>query len=394
MKAILRTVAIGAVIGGALLVPVGSAAQSRADSASVLLEAGRRFDDRGRTAIADALFEMILERYGDTPAADDVRQMRALAPGRGTRTGGVELQVWSTLYGLWLGVAVPSMAGADAAEAYGVGVLAGGPAGFLASRLYTNARPISQGQARAITWGGTWGTLQGLGWGLALDLGAENETVCPPGVPCYEYRTDEDAEAIIALGVAGGLAGIFIGSRFSNKPISRGLATTVNLGTLWGSWFGVALAALANVEDGDPLLAAALIGGNAGLAATAALGPRWRLSRNRARLISISGLVGGLAGLGLDLIFQPDDSQVAVAIPLAGSITGLALGASWTRNYDASPRRDDDDGAPGPGALLQLDGGQWSVAVPTPLPTLLRDETRPGTPLRPGLAFNLLRARF
>ena len=49
------------------------------------------------------------------------------------------------------------------------------------------------------------------------------------------------------------------------------------------------------------------------------------MSRNRTRLVSIAGVIGGLAGAGLDLIVQPDNEKVAIGIPLAGSIAGLAM---------------------------------------------------------------------
>ncbi|MGH7505541.1 MAG: hypothetical protein ACRELX_07805, partial [Longimicrobiales bacterium] len=102
--------------------PRSASAQTRADSAAVLLETASRFEAMGRLDVADALYEHILERFRDTPAAGEVRRIRAnLPPDRGARSGRVELQVWGTLYGLWLGIAVPEMFRADGAEPYGVG---------------------------------------------------------------------------------------------------------------------------------------------------------------------------------------------------------------------------------------------------------------------------------
>src|SRR5690606_34554252 len=123
--------------------------------------------------------------------------------------------------------------------------------------------------------------------------------------------------AIVGSMVAGGLTSVVVGGLMSRQPISASLATTVNFGSLWGTWFGAAGGYLAGLEDGG-LFAATLIAGNAGLVGTALAGPGWDLSRNRARLISIAGVVGGLAGLGVVLVVQPDDGKVAVAIPLAG----------------------------------------------------------------------------
>ena len=68
----------------------------------------------------------------------------------------MELQVFGTLYGSWLGIAVPAAFGAEGPEAYGAGLLIGGPGGLVGSRAMQRARPMSEGQARAISWGGIW----------------------------------------------------------------------------------------------------------------------------------------------------------------------------------------------------------------------------------------------
>jgi hypothetical protein len=375
------------------VVPAPAAAQERTDSAAVLLEAARRFARQGRTDIADALYEMILERFGGTAAAEQVRQIRAAMPTeRRVRTGAVELQVWGSLYGLWLGVAAPLIADADSPEAYGIGLLLGGPGGFFAARQYARSRSLSEGQARAITWGGTWGTWQGLGWALVFDAGKSVQRECPvtPN-ECFEYETGDDTQELIGAMVAGGLAGIATGAVLSRKTIPAGLATTVNFGSLWGTWFGFATSYIAGLRD-DDLLAGTLIGGDAGLVATAVFGPGWQLSRNRARLISIGGVMGGLVGGGLDLLVQPDDEKVAVAIPLATSIAGLALGALTTRGNDR-PDPSGRGGDAGAGALLRFDGGKFGLDAPLIVPTMQRDE-RYRSVWKPAVGLTLFSARF
>jgi hypothetical protein len=376
----------------ALLAVVGTEARAqatRADSAAVLLDAARRFDAQGRDDIAAALYLHILERFGDTAAADAVRTLRGTRRDVLSRGGRVELQVWGTGYGLWLGVAVPLMAGADEPEPYGLGLLLGGPVGFLASRAYAHSRPLTEGQARAITLGGTWGTWQGFGWAHVLDLGITTRRECLPDGQCFDVQSGDATEEVAAAAVVGGLAGIATGALLSRKPVTTGLATTVNFGSLWGTWYGFAAGVLADRED-DALLAAALIGGNVGLIGTAVFAPRWRLSRNRARLISLAGLVGGLAGAGIDLIAQPDDEQVAVLIPTLTSAAGLAWGARATRRHD---RRSEPEGpGAGGGALIRLDGGRLAVEPPQPLPIMTRDRTGRGA--RPALFVPILNANF
>jgi hypothetical protein len=354
--------------------PGGAAAQTRVDSAAVLLETARRFEGMGRLDVADALYEHILERFRDTPAAATVQQIRVAMPvDRGARSGRVELQVWSTLYGAALGLALPEMFGADNAEIFGIGLLLGAPAGFLVARGYARSRQLTEGQARAITFGGTWGAWQGLGWAIALELGEDDIG---------------GEEPYVDAAVLGSFVGIAAGAILGRKPIPTGLATTVNFGALWGTWFGVAAGVLAGASDG--VLDASLIGGNAGLIATAILAPRWQMSRNRARLVSVGGLLGGIAGAGALLIVQPDDEKVAIMFPLAGSVAGLWLGAVRTRDHDRG------GAAPGggeSGALLDWRAGRLGLGTPVPYPTLLRtDRGRTGT--SPAIGVTLLRARF
>jgi hypothetical protein len=225
--------------------------------------------------VAEALFQYVSERFSDTPAgAAALQALRAVPAGAMSQGSRVELQVWSTLYGLWLGVAVPGALGASGSEPYGLGLLLGGPGGFLAGRALANSRPLSEGQVRAITFGGTWGTWQGFGWARVLGIGEKE--VCPG--PNFCYTEDAGSRTVFSSLVVGGLAGIATGTVLSRKPISAGTATTVNFGAFWGTWFGVAGSVLADLE-GDSFLATTLLGGNAGLVAAALLHPGWNLSR-------------------------------------------------------------------------------------------------------------------
>ena len=163
LRAFLLLVALTATV---VVEPTDADAQvSPADSAAVLLQAADGFAREGRWEIAEAIYERITERFGGTPAAATARErLSAPAEDRPQRTSRVELQVFGTTYGAWLGVAVPLALDADDPEAFGAGLLLGAPAGLLLSRAYMNANPVSEGQARAISWGGVWGTWQGFGW--------------------------------------------------------------------------------------------------------------------------------------------------------------------------------------------------------------------------------------
>ncbi len=385
-----RALLLAVLLSPALLArPADAAAQTRADSAAVLLATATRLANEGREEVSEALLDFILQRFGDTAAAERVREMRRAAPAAG-RAGRTELQVWGTTYGAWIGVAVPTIADANGPEPYGVGLLLGAPTGFLAARAYSRGRSITEGQARAITFGGTWGTWQGAGWAALLDLGIETQEICPPEAPsCFEVESGDGVQERFAAAVAGGLAGIVTGALLSRKPISAGLATTVNFGALWGAWIGLALAIVTDDDaSGDRVLGWTLVGGNAGLLTTAIAAPGWGYSRNRARLISVAGLIGGLAGAGIDLIVQPDDEQLGFGIPLVTSVAGLGLGAWATRSFDAGGGGDGRDAE----ALIDVRSQDWRFGVPTPLPTALRDP-RTGR-LHAALHLPILRARF
>ena len=381
--------------------PAPSSAQvTRADTAAVLLAAARDFQSGGRWQVAEALYQYVSERFSDTPAGAAALQALRAAPAGPTSQGSrVELQVWSTLYGLWLGVAVPGALGASGSEPYGLGLLLGGPGGFLAGRALANSRPLSEGQVRAITFGGTWGTWQGFGWARVLGIGEKE--VCPD--PSFCYVEDAGSRTVFSSLVVGGLAGIATGTVLSRKPISAGTATTVNFGALWGTWFGVAGSVLADLE-GDSFLATTLLGGNAGLVAAALLDPGWNLSRDRARLISIAGVIGGLAGGGLDLLIQPDNEKVAIGIPLATSIAGLAAGAVMTRDDRAaagSPvagryaaTRRGAASSPPEGTFLHYTDGRLELGIPAPFPTLVPVDGPRGSGWKPGLGMTLFRAAF
>jgi hypothetical protein len=366
---------------------------SAADSAAVLLETARAFEGRDRWEVAEPLYRLIVERYGSTPAALAARARLEAPPERITYGDGrVEMQVWMTLYGAWLGVALPGALGADKPEAFGAGLLLGAPAGFLTGRGLADALDLTEGQARAITLGGTWGTLQGIGWREVFELGT-GETCDSFGGTEYCYENEDSEEETFAAAIVGGLIGIAGGALLSGRDITPGTGTVVNFASLWGTWFGLAGGVLADLED-DDLLAATLMGGNAGLLAGAVLAPGWNVSRNRARFVSIAGVLGALAGGGLDLILQPDNDKVAVGIPLAGSVLGLVLGAAAGSDDEAARVGSLDRGVNGAGTLLGLRSGVLRLGTPLPTPTLVPWDGPGRSRWRPALRLEIFRARF
>ena len=375
-----------------------SAQVTAADSAAVLLGAAAELEQRGETEAAETLYRYLANRFEGTPAA--ATALAWLEAERGGLQGGgeTELKVWSTTYGIWLGVTVPLALNAGGPEPYGVGLLLGAPGGFFGARALATSRPFSLGQARAITWGGTWGAVQGMALANAADFGGGERII--EGDIVIDEEADE--EAVLASMIVGSAAGIAGGMLAARQEIRPGTATSAMLGSLWGSWFGLASSILADLDE-DPTWATIMVTGNAGLVAGALAGSRLPLSRSRARLISVGGLIGGVGGLGIVLIADVDDEDTAIGVTLAGSILGLALGGALTRGHDAE---EDMSGAaeaagslPLAGALVNWSGGDWSLAAPLPSPVLdpgLRGEGRAGASGRDGLAWKipLLNVRF
>lgn len=361
---------------------------SQADSAAVLLEAATRFEREGRWEIAEALYVLLTERYGETPAGIEARaRLAAPAEQRIERISRVELQVFGTLYGLWLGVAVPVAFGADSPEAYGAGLLLGGPAGFFGSRAALRARPLSEGQARAVSWGGIFGTWQGFGWAELLSFGQEE--ICGD-FGCYD--SGDNQEELFASMIIGGLAGITAGAILARNPVRSGVSSGAQAGSTWASIYGAMIAGIVDPDDGDAALASALIAGNVGLVAGAALASRYDMSRSRIRVINLGALLGGLGGVGIDLLVQPDDEEVALLVPLVASLAGLGIAAYGTRDPDQSIERRSQDLDL---ALIRFSDGGWRLAAPMPIPTLLPMDDADGRPTwRPGISLELLRATF
>ena len=371
---------LACVCATAIVVPASAAAQvTAADSAAVLVATAGDIEERGELEVARFLYEEIIRRYPDTPGAELARarlEGLGVTPARPRpagvtqdRRGDTEFRVWSTLYGLWLGgVAVPMLAGARSSESHGVGLLLGGPVGYLAGRVFS--RPLSVGRSRTISWAGTWGTWQGVGWAQALNLGAD---------PGCEYCGPGEREAVAAA-LAGGLSGIVTAALLARET-SEGTAAATYLGSLWGTWFGLGGATALDMND-EAMWVSTLLLGNAGLVAGALAGRRFDLSSRRAHMISLGGLIGGFGGVGIVLIAEPGNVDSDIAIPLAASAVGLAVGALLTRDGEGTPEAGSSaspaESGSAAGVLLNWSRGRLAIGLPMPFPTTVLDPGRNG----------------
>lgn len=391
-----RVLALGLVTLLAAAAPGPMAAQAtRADTAAVLVAAARRLAAEGERDIAANLLRYIIRWYGDTPIARDAaleltRTDRARAAGGG-RIGFV---VTSTLFGTWLGVAIPAAFEADDPAPYGVGLIAGPGLGLLGSLMYTRTYPITSGQTAAYRWSLIWLSWQAY---LIQELtGIGIRETCYPdgtgGVFCYD---ETSTGARFGALVVGGAAGIGAGLALTRFHLPPGDVALVQDASAWGTALGGALSVL-TAGDGDPSddatfswMAAA---GNGFLLGAIPLARAWRPSVGRVRLITISGIAGSLVGLGIDLIGNVEDTKTAVAIPTLGATVGLVAGTVLTAHRGVG--RIEAAAPMNGGALLQL-GRDAGIGIPLPearvLPTLT-PEGRVG--LRPAMGFRLAELRF
>jgi hypothetical protein len=377
-----------AAVAMAGLPEAATAQTTRADTAQVLLNQVRQLQASGRARAAEDILRLLIERYDGTPAADSARArlrgaIRVGEAGAG-RTGFV---VWNTVFGTWLGLAIPAAFDAEGPEAYGAGILIGAPLGFFASKAYANSTRITPGQSGVISWATIWGMWQGVGWQDALDIG-EEDSYCD-AFGCYGGSSNT---APWIAQVVGGLSGLGVGLVAARRDIPEGTSAMITHGSLWGTWYGIAGAVLLQSdESNDDVLVPALVGGNIGLLAAIPASKAWNPRGSRVRIITAGGLLGLVAGFGADLLFQIDDDKGIILLPTIGSAAGLVAGALLGKDQ--------------PSALGSYDGGirtsvialgeETTFGIPLPMPAAIRVEDASGRrSTKLGLRLNLLSGSF
>jgi hypothetical protein len=285
-----------------------------------------KYAARGRYDFSRVLLTDLLREFPSSSAAalaeEDSESVHILARTRRAlflpgalydRSGRTDLLIFAGYYGMWVGIAAPVYFEADDPQWYALGLLTGAPASLYFTSQSTKNADIGSGRASMISLGGHLGTWQGLGWPALADW---------------------DAEDVVGASLLGGLTGIAVAVLLTQDiHITEGHGSMAGSALPWGTWFGLVIAAVADMED-DDVLSAALIGSDALVLGTVLGARNVRMSRARVRLISMMGVVGTVAGFGLDLLAQVDEASTAMAIAGLGSVGGLAAGAHMTRDYD------------------------------------------------------------
>jgi hypothetical protein len=141
-----------------VLSPRAALGQTAEDSARAVLETARVLERDGRTELARDLLRYLRMRWPGTEAAREAQLRIDVLPATSlTGFGRTSFIVYHTLYGAFLGVAVPAAFDAEGPEPYGAGLLIGVPLGFFGSRAWGRSRPLTDGQAGIVQFGSFWG---------------------------------------------------------------------------------------------------------------------------------------------------------------------------------------------------------------------------------------------
>lgn len=286
--------------------------------AASVLKFARRLVAQKDVQLALPVLEKLAQYYPGTVAAQQAKVLRdslTTLPPAQDQSGRVGVVVFSALYGTWLGVALPVIAEADDPKVFVASMMAGSTIGLVTSLNATKHHAISDGRASLINFGGWFGTWQGIAWSKAF--GADG------------------GRNIVTGAVIGGLTGLATSTVLTaNKNIRPGYATLINFGGIWGTWFALCAAEIVEVQSEESEFGLIAAGGDIGILATAIAAKHTSMSRGRARLINIAGVVGTVFGLGAAVLTEVDHAQTAFAMMGAGSLTGLLIGSAATKNYD------------------------------------------------------------
>ena len=263
------------------------------------------------------------------------------------------LVLWSSLYGIWLGIAGDVVLDVHDSKTAVLLPMIGLAATVATAALVTSQHPVTTGQAWTIITGLDYASANGALWGAAAGLSAKGTI----GVAL--------ATSVAATSVATWVAA-------TQRP-KAGDIELVRSALLWGTAAGLLGAATFRSSDSGARAAwtAGAVAMDVGLAAGIGLANAFDLSRNRVLMIDAGAIGGGLAGFGISWLIAGGANANGRAIAggtLGGLLAGIAVAALVTRTLDS------DDTARRalayPAVLARGADGHWSLNVPSPSPVL------------------------
>jgi len=316
-----------------------------------------------RSSCRDGLDEVRRAAVSDPNAAwaatvarlcDDIIQEKTQ---KRSATGGNEgrgrLVLWSSLYGIWLGIATDIMFEIDGERAVIVPPLVGLGAGIGLSLAATSTFQLTVGEAWTIITGLDYGTINGALWAGGLDM---------------------SDKGVVGTAVATSFAATSIGVLVANeKSPSAGDIELVRSSLLWGTVGGfLATFAIAPDISSTSAFKAVALSMDAALLIGVGLANYVDVSRNRMLIIDAGALAGGLFGLGIAwLAAGTDNSGRGLAgAALGGMLAGIGVTAWLTRNLDAQDTNVAQDPASAtlPALVARDARGRWRVGRPGAIP--------------------------
>ncbi|HVU50574.1 MAG TPA: hypothetical protein VHL80_07790 [Polyangia bacterium] len=265
-------------------------------------------------------------------------RLRAERDGRGT------IVVYSTFYGIWVGVATDVLFSIDNVRGSILPPLLGMGGGLALSLALTSERPITNGQAWAIATGMDYGTINGALWAGA-----------------FNFKATDVVGTALATGVASTAAGLLVATQLAPK---QGDVEVVRSSLLWGGLGGLfGIAAFGSNPSDTTYFRGMAVAQDLAFLGGLAISSSFDVSRTRDLIIDAGTLGGAVAGLGVTVLaLGTNGTRHAVfAGGLLGMTAGMVTAILLTRDMD-SP--DEDQGSP-VAALVGRDArGRWRLGSP------------------------------
>ena len=292
------------------------------------------------------------------PAATITAPGETISERASANEGRGRLVLWSSLYGIWLGLAGDILIDVNDVQAAVLFPMVGMGVALGTALVITSDHPVTTGQAWTIITGLDYGSVNGALWGGGLGLSAK-------GVVGLSLAT-----SVVATPIA-----IFVAT--SQRP-KAGDVELVRSSLLWGTTAGLlgAAAFSSSNTSAEDVWRAGAIAMDLGLVAGISLANSFDLSRNRVLIIDAGAVGGGLIGLGVAVLAGGDrvSGRAIAGGALGGLVAGIAIAALATRHLDTS---DEQARAPAYPALFARDAdGHWAVGMPAPTPVLDTTGTR------------------